>query len=359
MESTEYSSTDTLLNSSAYNFSFGQASGSVDAQDDATAASKFDPTYVAPRHHLAYQHVFPPHNTWERPVELPGETACNANPFEDIDWYDAGIQALVKEALHMNPPTPSGDVTPYCKFVSLPPAANRPKVSYMFTATSITCPPAPAVLIPPPNQSLSPEPHFSWPLSPQVVTSSSNLSPSSLPPLPHELQHPSSSSTTCATNVTSSHGTTDAHDADPSSHRPLITPNAAGIPDEADNSSWHSRNPGRPTLHIRHSEPLTDAQKATRRITNEEWKRKEATLSDTVKKLAEELSEKIGDIMQEHSVAVKKVSKLLTGHINYKKSRKVSFSNALIRAKVLEVNTGKSYIGHTYLPGELTINTYW
>jgi len=77
------------------------------------------------------------------------------------------------------------------------------------------------------------------------------------------------------------------------------------------------------------------------------------------KKLAEELGEKIGDIAQEHSIAVEKVSKLLTGHINYKKSCKVLFSNALIRAKALKVNTGKSYIGHTYSPGELTINTYW
>lgn len=62
-----------------------------------------------------------------------------------------------------------------------------------------------------------------------------------------------------------------------------------------------------------------------------------------MKKLAEELRQKIADIMQEHSIAVEKISKLLTGHINYKKLCEVSFSNALIQAKALEVNTGKSY----------------
>jgi len=193
----------------------------------------------------------------------------------------------------------------------------------------------------------------------------SNLSPPSgisgvqLPPLTPELRHPSLSPTTCATSVTNFRGTIDAHDAGPALHCPSVTQDTAGIPEVVDNSSWHSRNPGRQTLPIHDSEPLTDAQKATRRIANEERKRKEAALADTVKKLAEELDQKIADIAQEHSVAVEKISKLLTGHINYKKSHEVSFSNALIRAKALEVNTGKSYIGHTYSPGQLTISTYW
>jgi len=174
----------------------------------------------------------------------------------------------------------------------------------------------------------------------------SNLSPPSgiqLPPLTPELQHLSLPSTTCVTNVTNSRGTTDAHDAGPALHGPSVTQDTTGIPEAVDNSSWHSRNPGRQTLPISHSEPLTDAQKATHRIANEEWKHKEAALADTVKKLAEELDQKVTNIAQEHTVTVEKISKLLTGHINYKKSREVSFSNALIRAKALEVNTGESY----------------
>jgi len=70
-----------------------------------------------------------------------------------------------------------------------------------------------------------------------------------------------------------------------------------------------------------------------------------------VKKLAEELNQKVANIAQEHTVTVEKISKLLTGHINYKKSREVSFSNALIQAKALEVNTGESYNQCTCLPG--------
>ncbi|KIM59132.1 hypothetical protein SCLCIDRAFT_27562 [Scleroderma citrinum Foug A] len=69
--------------------------------------------------------------------------------------------------------------------------------------------------------------------------------------------------------------------------------------------------------------------------------RKEGTLSNTVKKLAEELGRKIADIVQEHNVTVEKISKLLTSHINYKRSCEVSFSNALIWAKALEVNTAQ------------------
>ena len=134
-------------------------------------------------------------------------------------------------------------------------------------------------------------------------------------------------------------------------HGPSVTQDTTGIPEAVDNSSWHLCNPGRQTLPIRHSEPLTDVQKATRRIANEEQKCKEAALTDTVKKLAEELDQKVANIVQEHTITVEKISKLLTGHINYKKLCEVSFSNALIWAKALEVNTGESYNQCTCSPG--------
>ena len=348
MENIEYSFTDSFLDDSADNFSFGQASGSVDAQGNMTRARKFNPTYVVPRHHSAYQHVFPPNNTWEEPVLLSGEPACNVDPFEGIDWNDVNIQALVKEALNMTPPAPSKDIPSCSEFASLLLASDKHKSSCPF-GVAATCSPA-SVVLPPSSYLLSAEPHFSPPSSPQVPVQMANMLPSSgiqLSPLPPILP----SSTTCATNVTGSHNTTDAHDAGPSMHRPSVTQNLAEIPHGVDNSSWHTCNPGRPTLPIRHSEPLTDAQKAMRRIANEERKRKEGALSDTVKKLAEELGRKIADITQEHSIAVEKISKLLTGHINYKRLREVSFSNALIQAKALEVNTGKNYNRHTYLSG--------
>lgn len=252
----------------------------------------------------------------------------------------------------MTPPAPSRDIPSNSEFASLLPASDKPKVSCPFTAGSVTCPPASAVL-PPSNQLPSTKPHFSQPSSPQVPTQMATMVPSSeiqLPLLPPKLLHASPSSTTCATNVASSQNATDAN-AGPSTHCPSVTQGHAGIPNAVDNSSWHSHNPGHPTLPICHSEPLTDAQKATHQITNEEWKWKEASLSDTVKKLAEELGQKIADIVQEHSVTVKKISKLVTGHINYKRSREVSFSNALIWAKALKVNTGKNYSGHTYSMG--------
>lgn len=60
MEDMQYSFTDSLLDGSIDNFSFSQASGSADAQDDVMTASKFDPTYVVPRHHSAFHTIFPP-----------------------------------------------------------------------------------------------------------------------------------------------------------------------------------------------------------------------------------------------------------------------------------------------------------
>ncbi|KAL4072700.1 hypothetical protein V8B97DRAFT_2023441 [Scleroderma yunnanense] len=111
--------------------------------------------------------------------------------------------------------------------------------------------------------------------------------------IPHtELKNPSPLPTSCTTDVSSSHGTMDTLTAGLSLHLPS---------------------------------------------------QKEATFLESVKKLAEELGQKIADITQEHSIAVKKISKLLTGHINYKKLHEVSFSNALIWAKVLEVNAGSKY----------------
>jgi len=91
MANTYHSFTNSLLD----DFSFGQASGGVDAQDDATVASKFDSAYIVPHHHSAFQQPFPPHGTWEEPTELSGEAACNTDPFKDINWYDTSIQALI------------------------------------------------------------------------------------------------------------------------------------------------------------------------------------------------------------------------------------------------------------------------
>jgi len=130
MANTYHSFTNSLLD----DFSFGQASGGVDAQDDATAASKFDSAYIVPRHHSAFQQPFPPHGTWEEPMELSGEAACNTDPFEDIDWYDTSIQALIKEALDMPLPAPSEDITQYCKFALLPSAASKSKISFIHSS---------------------------------------------------------------------------------------------------------------------------------------------------------------------------------------------------------------------------------
>ncbi|KAL4079780.1 hypothetical protein J3A83DRAFT_4368629 [Scleroderma citrinum] len=290
-------------------------------------ASKFDSPYVIPHHHSASQHIFPPQNSWEEPLELSGGTMCNADPFEDIDWNNADIQAFLKEALDTTPSAPGGDMTPYHRFTSLPHA-------------SVILPPVLAVLTPPANQLLCPEPHFLPPSSPlPVPTLTSNTSPSSetqFQLLSSKLKNPSLH-TSCTTGVSSSHGTMDTLTAGLSPHLLLVAQDITGISQAADNSSWCTHNPGHLALPIHHSEPLTDAQKATCQIANEEWKWKEAALSESVKKLAE-LGQKIADIAQEHSIAVKKFLKLLTGHINYKKSHEVSFSNALIWAKALEVN---------------------
>ncbi|KAL4063921.1 hypothetical protein V8B97DRAFT_2026276 [Scleroderma yunnanense] len=266
MEDTRYSFTDPFLNHSTDNFSFGQPSSSVNVQDDAMTASKFNPPYIIPCHHSASQHVFPSQNSWEEPLELSGGTMCNANPFEDIDWNDANIQAFLKEALNTTPSTLGGDMTPYHRFISLPHGVNKSKISYLhnsfcYSSPSVSCP------------------------------------------------HTTSQPTHCITDVSSSHGTKDTLTAGLSLHLLLVAQDITGISQAADNSSWHMCNPGCLALPIHH-----------------------------MKKLAEELSQKIADIAQEHSVTVKKISKLLTGHINYKKLHEVSFSNTLIWAKALKVN---------------------
>ncbi|KAL4066383.1 hypothetical protein V8B97DRAFT_2025517 [Scleroderma yunnanense] len=271
MEDTRYPFTDPFLNHSTDNFSFSQPSSS---------------------------HLFPPQNSWEEPLELSGGTTCNANPFEDIDWNNADIQAFLKEALDMTPSAPGGDMTPYHRFTFLPHA-------------SVILPPVSVVLTPPANQLPCPEPHFSPPSSPLLVpTLMSNMSPPSetqFQSLPSKLKNPSLP-TSCTTDVSSSHGTMDTLTAGFSLHLLSVAQDITGISQAANNSSWCTHNPGCLALPIHHSEPLTD-----------EWKQKEATLSESVKKLAEELSQKIAGIAQEHSITVEKFSKLLTGHINYKK----------------------------------------
>ncbi|KAG6329465.1 hypothetical protein ID866_9624 [Astraeus odoratus] len=103
-------------------------------------------------------------------------------------------------------------------------------------------------------------------------------------------------------------------------------------------SSWHMQNPGRPVLLVHIRTPLTSAQKVTLKISADERRHKEALLSAVVKKLDEECNQWIVDIANEHSVTVKKVSKLLTGCTSYRKTCDAALNNALVWAKAMEVN---------------------
>ncbi|KIJ58759.1 hypothetical protein HYDPIDRAFT_54037, partial [Hydnomerulius pinastri MD-312] len=93
-----------------------------------------------------------------------------------------------------------------------------------------------------------------------------------------------------------------------------------------------------PAAHQSDSKPLTSAQKASRKISTEQKKAKDAELSNAITKLNEEHTKKIAELAEAHSVGVDKLTKLVNAQTNYKKNRRPTLHNALLFAKRKEVN---------------------
>ncbi|KAH7922363.1 hypothetical protein BV22DRAFT_976567, partial [Leucogyrophana mollusca] len=114
-------------------------------------------------------------------------------------------------------------------------------------------------------------------------------------------------------------------------------------------SSWAARNPGRPVLPPRPAQrrQLTKAQKHSRAIATQQKKENQARMQEALTKLLEEQAAQRAALATVHNVTVDKVAKLSGYKAHYTNSRKPQLRNALVHAKMKELNEdrapGKKY----------------
>jgi hypothetical protein len=130
-------------------------------------------------------------------------------------------------------------------------------------------------------------------------------------------------------------------------HNTPTTRNAAATMDrvdKGDTSSWLARNPGVSALPVHHTAPLTEAQKASRKISSMQRKLKEEALSKSITEITEAHAKSIAKVADQHGTSVQKVAALVAGLTTYKKVREPTLNNAKMFVKAKEVNTGKHLV---------------
>ncbi|KAG2054956.1 hypothetical protein BDR06DRAFT_1047423 [Suillus hirtellus] len=134
-------------------------------------------------------------------------------------------------------------------------------------------------------------------------------------------------------------------------------PDTTEIAPDANNSSWGARNPNCPALTP--CSPLNVAQKAQvkawkafHKLSAEQQKEAEDTLTTAIQWLLADENEKISTLALEHGVTTDKVKKLMGGVKYHKANQNVQLANALIHAKAQEVNTDQPH-GAKYLLDEI------
>jgi hypothetical protein len=111
-----------------------------------------------------------------------------------------------------------------------------------------------------------------------------------------------------------------------------------------DTSSWLARNPGVSALPIHHTAPLTEAQKASCKISSIQRKLKEEALSKPIAEITEAHTKSISKVADQHGTSIQKVTALVAGLTTYKKAHEPTLNNAMMFMKAKEVNTGEHLV---------------
>ena len=106
-------------------------------------------------------------------------------------------------------------------------------------------------------------------------------------------------------------------------------------------TSWANRNPGVPTIPLRPSRQISEAQKASRAISREQRAEKATLLDSAVQEYLVRQASEIEAIALKHNVTIKYVKGLIGGETHYHSTRKAQCHNALLRVKALEVNASR------------------
>lgn len=107
-------------------------------------------------------------------------------------------------------------------------------------------------------------------------------------------------------------------------------------------ASWRVRNPTRPVIPVRQVKKLSEEERIKRVTTRQNTAAKRQALESAVMDHIADNIECIKAIAEQHHVTAKYVTTLCTTASSYNKPRKPQLNNALVHAKALEVNKGKS-----------------
>jgi hypothetical protein len=113
--------------------------------------------------------------------------------------------------------------------------------------------------------------------------------------------------------------------------------------------TWAQLNPTSGVQKQRPRAKLTDAAKATKKITAECNRAKAALLSAAIDRLRKEQKIQIEEIARDHSRKVCDIKKLVNHNTNYRLSRAPTLSNALTHKKGVELNEGNTCRLHLQL----------
>ncbi|KAI5987294.1 hypothetical protein EDD15DRAFT_2199659 [Pisolithus albus] len=113
---------------------------------------------------------------------------------------------------------------------------------------------------------------------------------------------------------------------------------------ETNSSTWQARNPNRPVIPPRISKKnkISDAERASHQIAAEQRATKREALQADINTYLEEQKRRLETIATTHDVTIKYLDRLVTSQTYYHTTCKPHLANALIHAKVKEVNSGES-----------------
>jgi hypothetical protein len=107
-------------------------------------------------------------------------------------------------------------------------------------------------------------------------------------------------------------------------------------------TSWAQRNPDLPIQPVHRTRAtLTDAQKATRKISKALNHQKNADLAADLTQYTTECEEQVAKLAEKHSCKPERITRLLNTSSTFKKHRRPNLHNAILHQKAVDENQGE------------------
>jgi hypothetical protein len=111
-------------------------------------------------------------------------------------------------------------------------------------------------------------------------------------------------------------------------------------PEPHNDSTWAARNPQKDIIPSRNREKLTETEKATRKLGQEQARLKKSLLTADVDAYIAERDATIEQLAAKHSQKSDYIKSLVNNSSGFKNKREPALHNALAHFKAVEVNKG-------------------